>query len=180
MCSALCNPVCGLCQTTRLSSWLVLQEKLFQGICNVSFFHSSKCNPFFLWSWVFWFVCVCLWNFKMVDSMVFHISHVNTASWQYWFGAETEQSLASFPLYQSLQRPHDKDVNLGNHMKPHTVLLWNNQGLTMLSLFLNLQQNHSFYCLNTNTKHLKVPLQTANKVGYLIKRTFTFLLRFNL
>lgn len=178
MCSALCNPVYGLCQTTRLSSWLVLQEKLFQGICNVSFFHSSKCNPFFLWSWVFCFVCVCLWNFKMVDTMVFHISHVNTASWQYWFGAETEQALASFPLYQSLQRPHDKDVNLGNHMKLHTVLLWNNQGLTMLSLFLNLQQNHSFYCLNTNTKRLTVPLQTANKVGYLIKRTF--LLRFNL
>lgn len=126
----------------------------------------------------FCFVCVCLWNFKMVDTMVFHISHVNTASWQYWFGAETEQALASFPLYQSLQRPHDKDVNLGNHMKLHTVLLWNNQGLTMLSLFLNLQQNHSFYCLNTNTKRLTVPLQTANKVGYLIKRTF--LLRFNL
>lgn len=49
----------------------------------------------------------------------------------------------------------------------------------MLSLFLNLQQNHSFYTKHL-TKHLKVPLQTANKVSYLIKRTFTFLLRLNL
>lgn len=179
MCSALCNPVCGLCQTTRLSSWLVLQEKLFQGICNVSFFHSSKRNPFFLWSWVF-LVRVCV-PLELQNGRYHGVPHITCkASWQYWFGAETEQALASFPLYQSLQRPHDKDVNLGNHMKLHTVLLWNNQGLTMLSLFLNLQQNHSFYCLNTNTKHLKVPLQTANKVSYLIKRTFTFLLRLNL